>query len=233
MKRYPPIYFAAGLFNGPDCVFNEQLVAHLEKKGKVFVPQRDGFEFGKLHSTLSQHMPRDAVPQAIEDIIYSLDIGRFVSQSEVVVARFDEPLDPGVDIELACAFFSGKCVIGYRTDVRAPYGTLADTFGGAHFFPGKMCDVFVKSPWDGRGGNSEQIKGLAERIDRGIRAWDARETRYNPPNHRCLVGYEACAKVLFDGLEPVNSDASVKKVVERYLANTKGIREIYGPLVIE
>jgi len=138
------IYPAAALFNARETTFNSLLVEALEKRGyKTNFPQRDGFEFGNLNEVLSRKLQQDQVDSAVQDIIYFLDMGIFIPKSDVVLANLDEPLDEGVVVEISYAKLMGKFVIGFRTDVRSPYGTPRDKFGGMHFFPPYQCHKFI------------------------------------------------------------------------------------------
>ncbi len=78
----------------------------------------------------------------MQTIIYAYDL-LSVSQSDVVLARFDEPPDPGVDTEVLIANTLGIPVIAYRTDVRSPYGTSSDKYGGMHSFPVKTSEMII------------------------------------------------------------------------------------------
>jgi hypothetical protein len=59
---------------------------------------------------------------AIPRIIYLLDLGHFLYRSDVMIASLDEPLDPGVIVEMMYAKMFNKMLIGYRTEMRTPYG---------------------------------------------------------------------------------------------------------------
>ena len=121
------IYFAAALFSGRETVFNSILTEMFEDEGyKVLLPQRDGFEFSKLCESLQIHLPAQNAAVALQTIIYLLDIGKFVYESDVVVANLDEPVDEGVVVEQVYARCMGVPVISFRTDVRSPYGSLGD-----------------------------------------------------------------------------------------------------------
>src|SRR3989344_5444522 len=136
MNEQVSIYPAAALFNGRETIFNSLLVEGLEKLGyKTNFPQRDGFEFGDLSKTLDGKLLDREINTAAQNIIYYLDMGVFLPKSDVILANFDEPLDEGVIVEASYATLMGKFVIGLRTDVRSPYGSLEDAFRGMHFFP--------------------------------------------------------------------------------------------------
>ena len=132
------IFYAGSLFNARENLFNILFVEKLEQLGySVFCAQRDGFEFSKLNEILKGKIKDDEIDITSSDIIYLWDMGFNLPKCDVVLANLDEPLDPGVDIEQTYARFMGKFVIGIRSDVRSPYGTLEDKWGGMHYFPGR------------------------------------------------------------------------------------------------
>ncbi|NOQ55654.1 MAG: hypothetical protein GQ477_02490 [Nanohaloarchaea archaeon] len=93
------IYFAAALFSGRETYFNIALTNILEDEGyTVKLPQRDGFEFGRLEASLSDLLEPEEVTPALQKIIYFLDMGIFVAESDMVLANLDEPIDEGVAI---------------------------------------------------------------------------------------------------------------------------------------
>jgi len=103
------IYFAAALFASRECVFNIELANSLEEKGyKVNLPQRDGFEFGSYFFDKikldNKFLPTRAEKDfAFAWIIYMLDVGKFLFESDVLIANLDETLDVGVIIEMSFA----------------------------------------------------------------------------------------------------------------------------------
>ena len=229
------LYFAAGLFNGSDKTFNVFLNNELERRGnRTFLPQRDGFEFGRLENELKNFLSSEIVPFAVNDIIWTLDIGKFVTESDFTLAKCDEPLDPGVDVEMCAAHFLGKGVIGYRTDVRSPYGSLETPSRGIHPFSEMMSDVFI-SHFDNLV-RQEQINpyfsNLADKIIGGIKKLENQEGRWNPSNKKCIMEIEDVAKYLFSGIEIINSPEGTLEVVKRYSEKVEHIRKTYGPIFI-
>ena len=144
-KKINTIYFAAALFNSRELVMNCVIEEELTKKGyRVFLPQRDGFEFGKLSQVLNSLLDTTDVNPATEDIIYILDMGWGLQISDIAISNYDEPCDPGVIVEMCYAMFAcNKRVIGYRTDVRAPYGPFLSELGGQHFFPAYNTQTMI------------------------------------------------------------------------------------------
>lgn len=234
MKRKITIYPAAALFNGRETYFNSQLVEGLERMGyKTNFPQRDGFEFGNLTEVLSERLKQEQIGSAVQKIIYFLDMGVFVPTSDVVLANLDEPIDEGVVVETSYAKLMGKYVIGLRTDVRSPYGTPSDNFGGMHFFPAYQTHQFIshympsKNPEE----RTEEMSSLIQRIDTAIKKAEISEkdtipeyARNNPNLQLILEG----AYLLFSGIEDINSEKSLKEIASRYIKNQKRLREI-GP----
>jgi len=217
MEKLPHgVYFAAALFNGRECFFNVHLARFLEARFKeVYLPQRDGFEFSKLTGALAGFLTQQEAENAVKHVIYAYDIGRKLHKSEVVVANLDEPLDPGVDIELALGAMMYKHIVGFRTDVRACYGTLADRTRGAHFFPVNQCSIFIphnmtcKTPEEAEC----QMESLAERI--------ASHCHLQPVEHYAqlhpkLLQVVEAADLLFEGMDDVHSPESLEKIARRY-----------------
>ena len=91
-------------------------------------------------------MSDEEVARAITWIIYLLDLGIFLYKSDVCVANLDEPLDPGVIVEMMFSKMFGIPIIGYRTEMKTPLGSLSDPHGGLHFFCYYPCDVFIRIP---------------------------------------------------------------------------------------
>jgi nucleoside 2-deoxyribosyltransferase len=138
------IYLAASSFNARETIFNSHLVEELEDMGYfTHLPQRDGFEFGDLSKALKGKLPDHEISSAVLNIIYFYDMGLLLPSSDVVLANLDEPLDEGVVVESTYAKLIDKFVIGLRTDVRSPYGTSDDDFGGMHFFPAYQCHQII------------------------------------------------------------------------------------------
>lgn len=129
------IYFAAALFNTKECLFNVAIAKKLELLGhKVYLPQRDGFEFSNLTSLLPDDFTEEDKSKTVNWIIYLADLAK-LSKGTVCLANLDEPLDPGVLIEIMYAKQLGIPTIGYRCDSRTPFGAPQSWNFGMHFFP--------------------------------------------------------------------------------------------------
>jgi nucleoside 2-deoxyribosyltransferase len=226
------IYPAAALFNARETYFNSQLVEGLENIGyKTNFPQRDGFEFGNLTKSLSKKIQQAQISSAVQNIIYFLDMGIFVPKSDVILANFDEPLDEGVVVETSYAKIMGKFIIGLRTDVRSPYGTPTDSFGGMHFFPAYQTHQFIshhmpsKTPKE----RDEQMKNIIQSIDMIIKtAGISHQDRIpdyaiNNPNLQSIL---EGAEVLFSGIDDIHSDEGIEKITSRYINNKKILSNI-------
>lgn len=220
------IYPAAALFNGRETFFNIHL-AHLLESEKGYVanlPQRDGFEFGNLANALAEVLPQEEISRAMEFIILSLDIGKFIPESHVVIANLDEPPDQGIDVEACYAKMMGKLVIGFRTDVRNPYGP--NSYKGMHFFLAYQCDAFIshympsKSIKDAK----KEMRELVEKIDYVIQKNrnelidGVRKSALKIPEIESAI---LIAKGLFNGLNDIHSEKSLKEIAKRYLMNKK------------
>jgi len=216
------LYIAANLFNAPATFFNQALVKELEEKGyNTKFPQRDGFEFGDLYKALKTKLPESKIQSAIESIIYYLDMGVFIPQSHIIVANLDEPQDEGVLVELSHAKNIHRQTIGFRTDVRSPYGSPSDEYAGMHFFPGMYsCDSFIlyhmpcRNPKEAK----EQMKNLATLIDNDI----------NPKG--CSYIDPKTNHPLFKNIEDIHSEEGLIKIVNRYLKHEKMLSE-NGPKI--
>ena len=69
------------------------------------MPQRDGFEFETFTAKIIEKRFNNLIDisRANAWIIYLLDVGRFLWNADVVIANLDEPLDPGVIVEIMFA----------------------------------------------------------------------------------------------------------------------------------
>ncbi len=226
------IYPATALFNGRETYFNSKLVEGLEELGyQTNFPQRDGFEFGNLAENLSGKLQENQIGSAVQNIIYFLDMGIFIPKSNVVLANLDEPLDEGVVVETSYAKLMGKFVIGLRTDVRSPYGSPKNNFGGMHFFPAYQSHEFIshympsKTPEE----REKQMSSLVQKIHQSIQNADISPQKVipdyvkrNPNLYLVLEG----AKLLFDGIKNIHSKKGLEKITSRYIKNKKRLEEI-------
>lgn len=68
-----------------------------------------------------------------------MDIGQLLYQSDFVLANLDEPIDTGVLTEIMMAREMNIPVIGYRSDLRTPFGDLNSFYKGTHYFALYPC----------------------------------------------------------------------------------------------
>ena len=92
-------------------------------------------------------------------IIYLVDLGCFLNTADVVICNLDEPLDPGMIVEMMFAKMTNKPVIGYRTEMRTPFGRMEDFNNGCHFFCYFPCDAYIFLS-NGSMNNSNEGKSL-------------------------------------------------------------------------
>jgi nucleoside 2-deoxyribosyltransferase len=211
------VYFASALFNSRETLFNQEICRRLESgefgKFRVLLPQRDGFEFSSLGAMLAARLEPRQVSAAVETIIYTLDMGGFLSRADSVVAVLDEPLDEGVLVELSYARRLGLPCVGIRTDTRTPYGAPGDSLGGIHFFAAFQCTSFLMcSPASGARDLDAITRTVVERLRdqaRGARA------------HGDEI-LEQATRHLFKGVNVLGDDLHDPKVlgsiVDNYLA---------------
>jgi hypothetical protein len=120
------------------------IAKQLEELGhKIYLPQRDGFEFSQLTSLFPKEFSEMDKSKAVAWIIYLADLAK-LSSSTICLANLDEPLDPGVLIEIMYAKQLGIPTIGYRCDSRTPFGARQSWNFGMHFFAIFQCDYFIQ-----------------------------------------------------------------------------------------
>lgn len=72
--------------------------------------------------------------KAVATIIYLRDL-HHLQDSRICLANLEEPLDPGVLVEITYAKMWGIPCIGYRCESRTPFGHDDEWNFGMHFFP--------------------------------------------------------------------------------------------------
>lgn len=230
------IYFASSLFSGRDKEFNIELVNNLEEDSniKVTLPQREGFEFAQLSVKLRQYLKTGDVSRAMQLIIYYLDLGVFLKNSNIVIAVLDEPLDPGVLIEIAYAKMMGKYVIGIRSDIRSPYNHGGDPTNGLHLFTIFQLNdfVFFIDKAYSISSNNKYMRDLSNFLDARIVALNQKGLCNNITHSSSIKDIndvETGANILFHNIDIKNirSSASLKIIMDRYLANEEKLNEIY------
>lgn len=107
----PMIYLAAPLFTPQERLLNEGIAALLERRYKVFLPQRDGVLLpgSELDSVAFARMSLRA---------YEGDISAIRSCSCLLAILDGRAIDEGVAFELGFAVALGKPCYGLKTDTR-------------------------------------------------------------------------------------------------------------------
>jgi len=223
------VYNAAPLFKASDAMFNTCLVKALEfRKYTVFSPQRDGFLFTDLIKALAGKVAPEEQITAARDIIYVDDMDKVLTKSDAIVANLDEELDSGVIVETCYARMAGKLVVGFRTDVRTPFGAIDDPLKGLHCFPAYQCDKFI--PY-GRCVNSEEFRGLAEKIDAAIKnvIFDKRSLPKYALENPAINAILKAADALFSGIQKPKE--SLDEIAGRYAGNRSLMAQI-RPIIV-
>lgn len=222
------IYFASPMFNAGELYFNAKITDEFEKRGyKILLPQRDGFIFSELTQAVSKHLEPKLVSRAVQDIIYYLDMGNFVKQCDVVVGNFDEPIDEGIIVEAMFARSLDKLVIGLRTDVRSPYGSLDESYGGLHFFPVYQTDIYLTKYMKSLSLEvmNNEIARLIDRLEAIIleNVHKKGGMLVLSPLVRSVV---EGAKLLFDGIDDIHTEKGVSTISKRYVENMDELAKI-------
>lgn len=224
------IYLAAALFNARETAFNQLLTQKLEQLGgNIILPQRDGFEFVRLEKELLSCLSSSDAKRASQIIIYLLDIGWYIEQSDVVIANLDEPVDEGVVIEMAYGRMFGKKVVGFRTDVRSPFGNLSDSFCGGHFFPAFQAHAYVSCFIPSRTPDELEadISGLANnlyKISQNIPDYDMQVPKF-------VQDISDRANYLFSSIDNLHSVSGIKEIVARYINKKSWLSKIIPKVV--
>ena len=197
MKKY--VYIAAGLFNVETNTVNAYLTKKLESSfsksplihngasvdAKCYLPQRDGFEVGKIAAFL--HHAKKILPHGrltASDVVmyvpYYLDLGYFMSEAVAVIANLDEPIDAGLVVEISYARLCNIPVIGIRTDLRTPLGETGDILS-INPFVVEQCSCFIWSETP-KGNYDELISEtdkIIDEIEKQLRKWAANPEKEN------------------------------------------------------
>lgn len=115
------IYCAGPLFNTKEKEEMQEIAATLEENNfKIFLPQRDGFEF----SNLSKEFKELGIPEKIVNIIlnkaiFTLDVFQVLDSDGLVLNMNGRVPDEGALVEAGIAWNSGKKVVIYKSDTRS------------------------------------------------------------------------------------------------------------------
>lgn len=225
------LYMASALFNGRETQFNLQLAKQLESHGyKIILPQRDGFEYISLRKAVGRAIPKSDLVQVTRELIYILDMGVFITQSDVVVANLDEPLDEGVVVELTYARLMGKPVIGYRTDSRTPFGGV-DGMGGLHSFVGYQCDYLIreKISYNSLDQSLSSITKLATAIHNKVKLFPINESLQLPKyalDNPTISNLLQSAHLVFKDVHDLHTDQGLKMTVSNIIKHNKEISKL-------
>jgi nucleoside 2-deoxyribosyltransferase len=117
------VYCAGPLFNQPERREMQKIAAQLERAGhETFLPQRDGLELAQLEPIIAELAEPHVASDALHRAIFSFDMFKLLSWSDGVVANFNGRVpDEGTVVEAAVAWHSGKALVIYKHDPRAPF----------------------------------------------------------------------------------------------------------------
>lgn len=221
------VYFAAPMFNLADCCFNSTLAEELENYFSIALPQRDGFEFSRLHDFLKEKLPEKDAENTVNHLIYYLDVGFLLPNCDFCIARLDEPSDSGVDVELMEAKEMRIPRIGYRTDVRTPYGSRGNEVRGAHFFPQYNCDVLINFSYINCSG--QEIGKLAHLIYKSSKEITSKYLGKLPnKNVNLTAGVQYTGNEIFRNVD-IHSEKGMEEILRRY----DFMRQAFGSMIPE
>jgi nucleoside 2-deoxyribosyltransferase len=166
------VYCAGPLFNEPERREMQEIAAQLERAGhETFLPQRDGLELAQLEPVIAELAEPRVAAEALHRAIFSFDIFKLLSWSEGVVANFNGRVpDEGTVVEAAVAWHSGKALVLYKNDSRAPFAGADNpmltglTDGQIVGDYAKIVEVLAAQLAAGRGG-PQQTLAIGSRID--------------------------------------------------------------------
>ena len=133
--------------------------------------------------------------------------------------------------EASYAKLMGKFVIGLRTDVRSPYGTPIDNFGGMHFFPAYQTNQFIphympsKTPKE----RNDQMSSLVQIIDTTIKNTGISHANTIPEYAKINPNFQKVfegAHLLFFGIKDIHSEEGLEEIVLRFINNKEKIEEL-------
>lgn len=228
------IYNVASMFNGRERCFNSQLTKSLENFGyEVILPQRDGFTYSILTESFAKLLPEERVSTAVRTVIYYLDMGLFIPKCDVVVSNLDDPIDEGVNIEMAYSKIMDKLTIGFRTDVRTPYGSNNDKLKGLMFFPAFQNDVMIYHDMLAGDDVEEYIKSLAGNIHNEISKRNIRhnELPENFMNNRTIETILRGAEILFKDVKDIHSEDGINDISDRYVRNIDQLETVWPKII--
>lgn len=220
-KRPTKLYFSSPLFNARELDYNREFVRQLEKLGyHVTLPQRDGFDYKELKNQIARFVNEKALPATSSRLIYLLNTGVLIPESDALIANLDNPIDPGVAVEMTYAHLMGKKVIGVKTGDRNPFDQH-NRLGGIHGFPAYQCDEIIlmhphefntSTPRDG-------LRKLARKIRHYVpttqRSKHPTMNASNPEINRIM----SLAKRVIGNHRDIHTKQGLRRVVKNMLSN--------------
>ncbi len=119
------IYCSGPLFCAEEVGGMTAIANVLEDAGfRTFLPHRDGIEaYVLLFSNPSFPSNVSAIRKQIDYAIFSLDVYELIERCHAVVCNLNGRVpDEGMIVEAALAYASGKPLVLFKDDVRAPFG---------------------------------------------------------------------------------------------------------------
>lgn len=115
------VYCAGPLFNEKEKEEMADIAAILEESGfKVFLPQRDGFEFAHLSDILKNiGVSEEKSTRLLNKAIFTLDVFQVLDSDGLVLNINGRVPDEGATVEAGIAWNAGKCVVIYKNDARS------------------------------------------------------------------------------------------------------------------
>ena len=116
------VYCAGPLFNSREKGEMAEIAQALEKEGfDVFLPQRDGLEFSVcLRTLLASGVDQHVASELLSRAIYALDVYQVVEACDGMVVNLNGRVpDEGAVAEAALAWYAGKAIVAYKSDVRS------------------------------------------------------------------------------------------------------------------
>lgn len=114
------IYCAGPLFNIKEKEEMQEIATTLEENNfKVFLPQRDGFEFSNLSKEFKElGIPKEGVDSILNKAIFVLDVFQILDSDGLVLNINGRVPDEGAMVEAGIAWNSGKKIVIYKSDTR-------------------------------------------------------------------------------------------------------------------
>ncbi|MFV1951004.1 MAG: nucleoside 2-deoxyribosyltransferase [Nitrospinota bacterium] len=114
------IYCAGPLFNTKEKEEMHEIAFILEENGfKVFLPQRDGFEFANLSQAFNElGLSKKDANLLLNKAIFTLDVFQVLNSNGLVLNINGRVPDEGALVEAGIAWNAGKKVVIYKNDAR-------------------------------------------------------------------------------------------------------------------